>query len=182
MRLLKQALAVFGALVVLAVIAAFVAPKKAHALAVALVQIEPGTTTHVGQNQSRLVSLFCTPAITSGCIPAFSPGGISLTTLPYQVPTGSTLIITDYEHFTTMPGTPAGSYLCDTLIDQLSSTSAADLLQAQSCAVADQFASAYAKEHFTTGIRVPSGGIVADVRSLEGFGTANVQGYLVPND
>jgi hypothetical protein len=57
MRMLKQALGVLGALVVLAVIVAFVAPNRARAVAATLVQIVPGNTTHVGQAESRLVSL-----------------------------------------------------------------------------------------------------------------------------
>jgi hypothetical protein len=59
MRLLKQAMAVLGTVLTITALVAIISPKTAHALAAALVQIQPGTTTHVGQNEGQLVSLFC---------------------------------------------------------------------------------------------------------------------------
>jgi hypothetical protein len=100
MRLLKQALGLLAALVVLAVIVAFVAPKRARAVAAALVQIVPGTTTHVGQNESQLVSLTCQSG--NDFCNAVDPGG-NVSTSKYVVPTGYTLIVTDWEFF------PSGS-------------------------------------------------------------------------
>jgi hypothetical protein len=96
MKLLKQALGGLGALTVFAVVVAFVAPKTAHALAAALVQIVPGTTTHVGQNESQLVSLFCAPG-KDYCSSEDLSGALSST--PYVVPSGYTLIVTDWEWF-----------------------------------------------------------------------------------
>jgi hypothetical protein len=177
MRLLKQAFAVLGALVVLAFIVAFVAPKKAHALAAALVQIVPGSTTHVGQNESNLVSLVCLSP-TGFCQAQDSSGNIASST--YQVPSGSTLVITDYEFYATAA---AGLNLCDSFAYQGASTSTLLVLGVvPSCAVADKDGFAYGKEHFTTGIRAASGGTIFDVGVSEGRGLADIQGYLVPND
>jgi hypothetical protein len=181
MNAIRKAVSALGSIFLAALLIAALAPKAARGIAAALVQIVPGTTTHVGQNESQLVSLFCTPAVSSGCIPVDSTGSIDPAGAAYQVPSGSTLVITDYRYSFSLAGAAAGSYLCDTLINQLSSTSGADLLHVESCAVADQFATAYGKEHFTTGIRVASGGTIADLRSVQGLGSANVQGYLVPN-
>lgn len=70
MRLLKQAWTVFATVVVIALLLAIVSPKAAHAVAAARVQIVPGTTTHVGQNESQLVSLLCN----ASCV-AVDPSG-----------------------------------------------------------------------------------------------------------
>jgi hypothetical protein len=94
MRLLKETLGILGALVIVALIVAFVAPKRTHAVVATLVQILPGTTTHVGQNQSQLVSLFC-PTNFSYCLELSGKGGYSFTA--YAVPSGYTLIVTDYQ-------------------------------------------------------------------------------------
>src|ERR1700679_4396314 len=94
MKLLKQALGGLGALTVFAVVVAFVAPKTAHALAAALVQIVPGTTTHVGQNESQLVSLLCGNGI-AYCVAVDLSGQTSAD--PSGTPPGSTLIVTDGE-------------------------------------------------------------------------------------
>jgi hypothetical protein len=75
--MLKQALGVLGALVVLAVIVAFVAPNRARAVAATLVQIVPGNTTHVGQAEGQLVSLFC-PDDYSYCLELDAKEGIRL--------------------------------------------------------------------------------------------------------
>ena len=89
MKLLKQALATLGALVVLAAIVALIAPQRVHAVAATLVQIIPGSATHVGQNESKFVNLDCT----NGCpfCSELLPDG-STGSFPYAVPSGSTLI------------------------------------------------------------------------------------------
>jgi hypothetical protein len=171
MKLLKQALGGLGALTVLAVIVAFVAPKTAHALAAALVQIVPGSTTHVGQNESQLVSLFCDNA--NGCYAIDSAGAASLKT-PYTVPAGYTLIVTDWEWESISNGGTASDGL-------LNEATNAGLVSSQANVPSGANA-AFVHEHYLTGIRVGSGVELLDLSADEGFGSSNVQGYLVPND
>jgi hypothetical protein len=110
MKVLKQALGGLRALTVLAVVA-FVAPKTAHALAAALVQIVPGTTTHVGQNESQLVSLLCGNGIAyCGAVDLSGPTSAS----PYVVPSGYRLIVTDWE-WVGNGGAPQGQYTCNNI-------------------------------------------------------------------
>jgi hypothetical protein len=182
MNVIRKAVSALGGVFLAALLLSALAPKATRAIAAALVQIVPGSTTHVGQNESSLVSLFCTAiGARAACFPVDSSGNIDFTA-GYTVPTGSTLVITDYEYFTSEEGAPAGKYICDTLLAQLSSTTQGILLPREVCAVADQFSNAYGKEHFTTGVRVASGATIQDLRAQAGFGQANIQGYLVPND
>jgi hypothetical protein len=172
MKLLKQALGVLGALVVLAVIVAFLAPKEAHALAAALVQIVPGTTTHVGQNESRLVSLRCLAE--PGCFSLDPAGEISSPTL-YVVPSGYTLIVTDWEWVYTDKGTPG-----NLVENQLVNASGGDLVF--SLALIASGGGAFTHEHYESGIRVGSGATIEDFFAANGAGFGAIQGYLVPND
>jgi hypothetical protein len=169
MMLLKQALGVLGAFVVLAVTAAFIAPKTTHALVAALVQIVPGTTTHVGQNESQLVSLDCF-AGNSYCVPQDSSGAFSTT--PYVVPSGYTLIVTDWEWSAT--GGKA-VLVPDALVH-------GTYVLASSRVLADGAGNAFAHEHYVTGIRLGSEAIIYDASASQGYGEAFIQGYLVPND
>lgn len=171
MKRLKQALGGLGALTLLAVVVAFVAPKTAHALAAALVQIVPGTTTHVGQNESQLVSLLCNNE--NGCYSIDSTGAISLTTY-YTVPTGYTLIITDWE----WESRSLSGRASDGLLNKVTN---AGLVNSQAF-VASGASAAFVHEHCLTGIRVGSGVQLLDLSADEGFGESDVQGYLVPND
>ena len=171
MKRLKQALGGLGALTLLAVVVAFVAPKTAHALAAALVQIVPGTTTHVGQNESQLVSLLCNNE--NGCYSIDSTGAISLTTY-YTVPTGYTLIITDWE----WESRSLSGRASDGLLNKVTN---AGLVNSQAF-VASGASAAFVHEHYLTGIRVGSGVQLLDLSADEGFGESDVQGYLVPND
>jgi hypothetical protein len=173
-----------------------IGPPTAHALVATLVQIVPGASTHVGTTESQLVSLVCNlGAIPSGggesgtCEAVDPTGGVSGSS--YQVPTGSTLIITDYEWQQTLNLSPTssglttpGTYLCDNFL-QFKATSLFPipiaLLPQQSCALADKSGLAYGREHFTTGIRVASGIEVFDNLSALSLGSAALQGYLVPN-
>jgi hypothetical protein len=173
MKLLKQALGGLGALTVLAVIVAFIAPKTAHALAAALVQIVPGTTTHVGQNESQLVSLTCQP-LTNYCSAVDASGNVS--TSAYVVPAGYTLIITDYQAILYFPGDP-NKEIGDFLLNQ--STGNALIL---TVALTDTAAVGYGHEHLASGVRVASGVTLADFDAISGQTSAFAQGYLVPND
>ena len=172
MRLLKQALALLGALFVVALIAAFVAPNRAHALAAALVQIVPGTTTHVGQNESQLVSLLCSGG--NAYCSAVDPSG-AFSSTPYVVPSGYTLIVTDWE-WTGNGGAAQGSFTGNSLRNP----SGGDF--ANSAALVTTTGTVtYAHEHYASGIRVGSGVTIEDFLAAVGDGFANVQGYLVPN-
>jgi len=178
MRLLKQALAVLGALVVFAVIAALVAPKRAHALVAALVQVVPGTTTHVGQNESQLVSLVCFSSY-KYCVPISTSALTSPSDSAYVVPSGYTLIVTDYQWYSTGS---AGTVSEDFLFNSSVAVSGGNGIFASGAVIADKNGNTYGHEHFATGIRVASGVTIADFAAFESKGSANVQGYLVPND
>jgi hypothetical protein len=84
MNLLKQVAAILGTVTMIAILIAIVSPKTAHAVTALLVQIEPGTTTHVGQNESQLVSLQCNVG-TNFCT-NFGPDGVSVTLEAYVAP------------------------------------------------------------------------------------------------
>jgi hypothetical protein len=181
MRLLKQALGVLGALVVLAVIVAFVAPKKAHALAAALVQIVPGTTTHVGQNESQLVSLFCVEH-TSFCSEESPAGGDDLGT-PYVVPAGFTLIVTDYA-WTSFCGSTANANTfnqADFLVNGANGPSGAPYFSSFQFALSDKNGTAALTLHFASGLKMASGATPQDFEANSGCGEASIHGYLVPN-
>ena len=170
MRLLKQAMAVSGTVTMIAVMVAVFAPKTAHAVAAALVQIEPGTTTQVGQNEGQLVSLACEEGL-SFCT-AVNPEGVP-NGEAYVVPTEYTLIVTDYEFFLTYA---AGVYCTDALYNSSSSYTLAS-----GGAVGDKDGFAVDHEHYASGIRVGSGVTIADEFAALSSGYAYVQGYLVPN-
>lgn len=174
MRLLKQTLAVLGAVVVVAVIVAFVAPKRTRAVAALLAQIVPGTATHVGQNESQLVSLTCLGG-TSFCNTVSSTGGEGSA---YVVPAGYTLIVTDWE-WLGFPGT-AGALTTDSLLNANGEPLQPPL--ATSSALGDRNGFAYGHEHYATGIRVGSGVTIEDDLTAVFEGNAQIQGYLVPND
>ena len=197
MKLVKQAMTVLGILVVITAIVALVTPKTAHAIVATMVEIVPGGTTHVGTTESNLVSLVCNlGAIPRGgglsgtCEAVDATGEVSGTA--YQVPTGSTLIVTDYEWQLTLPDDPNGccrattpdTYVCDFFYTAGGSGIAlviVPLLRQQSCALTDSKGLDYGREHFTTGIRVASGVIVYDNLAGLSIGSAALQGYLVPN-
>jgi hypothetical protein len=175
MRMLKQALGVLGALVLLAVIVAFVAPNRARAVAATLVQIVPGNTTHVGQNQGALVSLYCEYGY-EYCVPVTPEGQYSSSTPAYVVPSGKTLIVTDWEWYgSTYEGAQAGTLSADTLYNTGGGF-------ATSFVIADKNGRSYTHEHYATGIRVGSGVAIYDDVAFFEYGTAYIQGYLVPND
>ena len=175
MRLLKQAMAVLGTVTMIAVLVAVFAPKTAHAVAAALVQIEPGTTTQVGQNESQLVSLGCFVSQANYCVAVDATGNISYPYTAYVVPAGYTLIVTDWEWYGNN-GAPASQFAVDHLANASGgffAFSAALLLTVGT--------STYSHEHYTTGLRVGSGVTISDTLNYVGDGQAYVQGYLVPN-
>jgi hypothetical protein len=174
MKLLKQALGGLGALTVFAVVVAFVAPKTAHALAAALVQIVPGTTTHVGQNESQLVSLICLQHHLY-CSAIDAEGNIS--TSAYAVPAGYTLIITDYQSNMSYPDNP-NQELSDFLLNQNANPTNNTLIFTQG--LSDKYGTAYGHEHLVSGVRLASGGTPMDADAI-GQTLAFAQGYLVPN-
>jgi hypothetical protein len=174
MRLLKETLGVLGALVVLAVIVAFVAPNRARAVAATLVQIVPGNTTHVGQAESRLVSLKCFVG-KAYCSEIDAEAKVDEST-PYVVPKGFTLIVTDYEW-------QAFSQSAGLLGDDLVNVNVGLFIESDAETIqtgADY--NAYGHEHYATGFRVGSGVTLTDVQANSSTGASLVQGYLVPND
>jgi hypothetical protein len=172
MRLLKETLGILVALVIVAVILAFVAPNRARAVAATLVQIVPGNTTHVGQPESRLVSLHCFPYKAS-CSEVDAEGNVDEST-DYVVPKGYTLIVTDYlwQAATTSTGL-IGDALYDNSNDKAFNSSIAEIQPS---------GQAFANEHYTTGIRVASGVTLGDELATTTNTGSLVQGYLVPND
>jgi hypothetical protein len=174
MRLLKEALGIVGALVVLAVIVAFVAPNRARAVAATLVQVVPGTATHVGQHESQLVSLRCFEGKTY-CSEVDAEGTADESTA-YVVPKGYTLVVTDYEWQVNSPsGGLLGDYLYNFKVGNFNGSEA----QANQNG---SIYSAYGHEHYVTGFRVGSGVTLADSAAESSTGGSLVQGYLVPND
>jgi hypothetical protein len=174
MKLLKQAWGGLGALTVFGVVVAFVAPKTAHALAAALVQIVPGTTTHVGQSESQLVSLICLQHHLY-CSAIDAEGNIS--TSAYVVPAGYTLIITDYQSNMSDPDNPNQEF-SDFLLNQNANPTNKTLIFTQG--LSDKYGTAYGHEHLVSGVRLASGGTPMDADAI-GQTLAFAQGYLVPN-
>jgi hypothetical protein len=175
MNHVRKLLSTLGGILLAALLIAAVAPKAARGVVAALVQIVPGTTTHIGQNESRMVSLYCNVG-NAFCNSVDSSGNIA--SAAYQVPAGFTLIITDYEYKASLTST-AGRFLCDSF---LNASNDLPFLNVPSCALADTDGQVYGKEHFTTGIRVGSGVTLADFDAASREGFANMQGYLVPNN
>jgi hypothetical protein len=175
MRLLKQTMAVLGTVTTIALLIAVLAPRSARAVVAALVQIVPGTTTHMGQNESQLVNLFCGINLTD-CFSLDSSGSLASTN--YVVPVGYTLVITDYEW--NLNGAPGQEQACDVL-NVIVGGSIGSLLPVGSCTTTTVGGDAYRAEHFTSGIRVVSGAHIRDINAAAGIGSADIQGYLVPN-
>ena len=171
MNVIRKTVSAFGGIVLAALLITVFTPKAARAIAAALVQIVPGTTTHMGQNESQLVSLLCNNE--NGCYSIDSTGAISLTTY-YTVPTGYTRIITDWE----WESRSLSGRASDGLLNKVTN---AGLVNSQAF-VASGASAAFVHEHYLTGIRVGSGVQLLDLSADEGFGESDVQGYLVPHD
>ncbi|HTQ60604.1 MAG TPA: hypothetical protein VMI32_10295 [Candidatus Solibacter sp.] len=175
MNHVRKMFSTLGGILLAALLIAALAPKAARGVAAALVQIAPGTATHIGQNESRLVSLYCNVG-NSFCNSVDSSGNVA--SAAYQVPAGFTLIITDYEYKTSL-SSAANQFLCDNFQN---ASNLSYFLNVPSCALADGLGDVYGKEHFTTGIRVGSGVTLLDFAAASREGFASMQGYLVPNN
>jgi len=173
MKIMKKAVTTLGGIFLAALLIAALAPKATHAVVAALVQIVPGDTTQVGQTQSQLVSLMCRKG-SSSCYFIDRQGNQSSTA--YVVPTGYTLVVTDYQ-WESNYGAQAGTLNVNWLFNSATSS-----ILARSDAIADTNGTAYAHEHFATGIRVYEGVTIGDFNASQISGNAWVQGYLVPND
>jgi hypothetical protein len=172
MRLLKQALAVLGAVVVFAVAAAIVTPKKVHALVATLVQVSntvaaPAITENVPNLASQHVAIYC--PVGAQCQP-IGPGGAFNSSAPdYTVPAGQNLVITSID--ITSPGGGGGPYVY--VLQGL--TSISTLSQAWYVPNNGQTV----QFQFPSGIVWPAGGaILAD--GNDGL-TGVIRGYLTPN-
>jgi hypothetical protein len=173
MRLLKQTMAVLGTVATIAILAAVISPKSARAVVATLVQIVPGSTTHVGQNESQLVSLICGTGVTPYCGAVDLNG--DLPSAAYVVPSGYTLIVTDWEWYGD-GGAAQGSFTFNSL------RNVATGVFAQSAALVTTVGTpTYNHEHYATGIRVGSGVTIEDLLAAIGDGQGFIQGYLVPN-
>jgi hypothetical protein len=171
MKLLKQALAVVGTMVVIALLVALVAPQSARAVVATLVQITPGATTHVGQYEGQLVALLCNGH--QYCQEESPSGGWSAS--PYVVPTGYTLIVTDYTW--QVLGLPPNFSLYNFLVGANGQGYGSTLSRATS----DQAGTATRDLHFTAGLRIASGVTVYDLEATSSEAYATIHGYLVPN-
>jgi hypothetical protein len=176
MNMMRKVLTALGGIFLAALFLAALAPKATRAVAAALVQVVPGTATHMGQNEGRMVSLFC-EAGNNFCNAVNASGALS--TAAYEVPAGFTLVVTDYEYkYSAASSNDAGQLRCDNFYNV---SNVLSLLPIPSCALVDTAGFVYGKEHFTTGIRVGSGVTVADFDAASRLGFAAMQGYLVPN-
>lgn len=178
MKLLKQAMAVLGTILTIVLILAIVSPKTAHAIAATLVQIEPNGTTHVLQNETQLVNLYCLYTYSpAGCAELDASG--NLASAAYVVPAGYTLVVTDWSFQCITSG-------CKNFVDEGVgydglSASGSGFWSAQGFATPNASGGYHGNVKFTTGVRFASGTTVQDIVDNYGYGNAAVQGYLVPN-
>jgi hypothetical protein len=172
MRLLKQALAVLGAVVVFAVAAAIVTPKKVHALVATLVQVSntveaPAITEGVPSLASQHVTIYC--PVGALCQPIGPGGTFSLSAPDYTVPAGQNLVITSID--ITSPGGGGGPYVY--VLQGLSSTSTiGQAWYVPNNGQTVQF-------QFPSGIVWPAGGAIFSDGNDGVIGV--IRGYLTPN-
>ena len=174
MNVIRKTVSAFGGIVLAALLITVFTPKAARAIAAALVQIVPGTTTHVGQHESQLISLRCFEG-KAYCSEVEADGTADESTT-YVVPKGYTLVVTDYEW---QVNSPSGGLLGDYLYNFEVGTFNASVAVAVQTGVDYN---AYGHEHYATGFRVGSGVKLADSQAFNSTGGGYVQGYLVPND
>jgi hypothetical protein len=94
------------------------APKEAHAVVAALVQVtntaaNPAITQDIGQQAAQMVTLYCignSPGGSCGLVPS---SGLNSNPAPYSVPPNQTLVLTSAD--LTAEGGAAGAALCPTL-------------------------------------------------------------------
>jgi hypothetical protein len=175
MNVMRKAVSALGGIFLAALLIAALAPKATRGVAAALVQIVPGTTTHVGQNESQLVFLVCQSG--NAYCNAVDPTA-EVSTTPYVVPSGFTLIVTYYQWNGPSSPLQAGTLGVDVLFNP--NTRTAFVFNE---VIADANGSFYAHEYYPSGFRVGSGVTIADANAAAGNNvTARIQGYLVPND
>jgi hypothetical protein len=181
MRLLKQAVTMLGAVMIVAVLVAVVAPKRVQAVVATLVQIVPGSTTHLGQNESQIVTLGCYGPNFYCVEESTSTGLVCCGGTTYVVPAGYTLIVTDYSWISNGGYVAQGTYACDLILAGQSSSTLYEYASSHTCGLADATGTVAKDTHFTTGVRIPSGSTLSDYLSFENKGESSLQGYLVPN-
>jgi hypothetical protein len=174
MKFAKRLLMVAGAVAIAGVLSVALVPRAVRAVVATLVQVVPGSTTHVGQNESQMVGLYCVGAT---CYP-LNGSGTALAS-SYVVPAGYTFMITDYE-WIDYGSAPSGQLVCDYIFMSLNNVNYA-ALPAGSCTIASSDNRAYRADHFTAGVRVASGMTIFDGNASNGYGYSAIQGYLVPN-
>jgi hypothetical protein len=179
MNLVHKSVSTVAHILLAALVLAALAPKATRAVAAAFVQIVPGNTTHVGQYESKLVSVLCQSG--TSCQQIDASGNIS--PLPYEVPAGFTFVLTDYEWVADYTSTTLGGQaICDRILNA-NATSGLNIIFGPACATFDNSGVAYGKEHFTAGIPIASGTVFYDLLASEANGNGcSIQGYLVPND
>ncbi len=178
MKFAKRLLMVAGAVALSGLLGVALAPRAVHAVVATLVQIVPGTTTHVGQNESQLVALICSSG-QSSCVRENPSGAPSVS--PFVVPAGYTLVITDY-NWVFRPATcpsPGGFCPGDLLLNL--NVFAGGYFSMQAFVLSQPDGSAFALQHFDSGVRVASGVTVTDEAAHSSVGSSTVFGYLVPN-
>jgi hypothetical protein len=181
MRLLKQAVTMLGAVMIVAVLVAVVAPKRVQAVVATLVQIVPGSTTHLGQNETQIVTLGCYGFNVYCVEESPSTGLVCCVGTTYTVPAGYTLIVTDYSWISNSGYAPQGVYACDVILAGQPSSVLNEYASSHTCGMADSTGSSAHDSHFTTGLRIASGLNLSDYVTFSGKGEASLQGYLVPN-
>jgi len=110
MKLLKQAMAVLGTVVVIAIIAALVTPKTAHALVATFVQVVNTPTSAVPTMQAPAAAQL----YQSICFGTFSGGGFAASCSFPSVPAGKTLFV---ESFSVISETKNGDPYTVSLFD-----------------------------------------------------------------
>lgn len=179
MKFAKRLLMVAGAVALSGLLAAMLVPRAVRAVVATLVQIVPGPATQVGQSETQLVALTCSQG-QSYCLRQ-SPSGGFLSLSPFVVPTGYTLIVTDYNWYYIHDTCPSPGDLCPG--DQLTNLSATigGYFAMVEDVLAQSNGSAFGHQHFNSGVAVASGVTVTDTAANSSVGGATVYGYLVPN-
>jgi hypothetical protein len=179
MKFAQRLLMAAGAVAIAAILSVALAPRAVHAVVATLVQIVPGSTTHVGQNEGQLVALTCSQG--QGYCLRQSPSGGFLSLSPFAVPAGYTLIVTDYNWVYNSSTCPTPGGLCPG--DQLENLSATigGYFAMVEYVVSQSNGGAVGHQHFTSGVAIASGVTVTDSAANSNVGNSTVYGYLVPN-
>lgn len=179
MKFAKRLLMVAGAAAIAGVLSVALVPRAVHAVVATLVQIVPGSTTHIGQSETQLVALTCAQG-QSYCLRE-SPSGGFLSLSAFAVPAGYTFIVTDYNWYYISNTCPTPGGLCPG--DELTNLNATigGYFAMTEDVLSQSNGSAFGHQHFSSGVAIASGVTVTDVAANSGTGGATVYGYLVPN-